>query len=37
MAPRSDLYYGPEEDAATVEIERFFIAGDFVAGTGFGE
>ncbi|KAJ7929590.1 hypothetical protein B0H13DRAFT_1596114 [Mycena leptocephala] len=29
-------YYGPDEDSATIEYERNFIAGDVVAGTGYG-
>ncbi|KAI0778961.1 hypothetical protein BD413DRAFT_513116 [Trametes elegans] len=29
-------YYGPHEDQATIEIERYFLAGDFVAGVGYG-
>lgn len=33
MAP----YYGPDEDAATIFLERTFIAGDFICGVGYGE
>ncbi|KAJ7072836.1 hypothetical protein C8F01DRAFT_262458 [Mycena amicta] len=29
-------YYGPNEDSATIEYERNFVAGDVVAGTGYG-
>ncbi|KAJ6491671.1 hypothetical protein C8R47DRAFT_436625 [Mycena vitilis] len=29
-------YYGPVEDQATIEYERYFIAGDVVVGTGYG-
>ncbi|RDX50535.1 hypothetical protein OH76DRAFT_455973 [Lentinus brumalis] len=29
-------YYGPDEDQATIDIERFFLAGDFVSGVGYG-
>ena len=29
-------YYGPDEDQATIEIERFFLAGDFISGVGYG-
>ncbi|KAG5653909.1 hypothetical protein H0H81_009501 [Sphagnurus paluster] len=32
MAP----YYGPEEDAATIFLERTFLAGDFICGVGYG-
>ena len=34
--PMSQPYYGPVEDKDTIDIERFFLAGDFVAGTGYG-
>lgn len=33
MAP----YYGPDEDAATIMLERMFLAGDFISGVGYGE
>ncbi|KAG6811457.1 hypothetical protein H0H92_007280, partial [Tricholoma furcatifolium] len=34
MAP----YYGPtNEDAATIMLERMFMAGDFISGVGYGE
>lgn len=33
MAP----YYGPDEDPATIFLERSFLAGDFVSGVGYGE
>lgn len=33
MAP----YYGPDEDPATIFLERSFLAGDFIAGVGYGE
>lgn len=29
-------YYGPNEDANTIFLERTFLAGDFVCGTGYG-
>ena len=29
-------YYGPVEDKATIDLERFFLAGDFIAGVGYG-
>ncbi|KAJ7071991.1 hypothetical protein C8F01DRAFT_1102101 [Mycena amicta] len=29
-------YYGPDEDHQTLEYERNFIAGDVIAGTGYG-
>ncbi|KAH9923181.1 uncharacterized protein BXZ73DRAFT_51093 [Epithele typhae] len=29
-------YYGPDEDEATINLERFFLAGDFVTGFGYG-
>ncbi|KAJ7611616.1 hypothetical protein FB45DRAFT_1065664 [Roridomyces roridus] len=29
-------YYGPNEDQATIQYERNFIAGDVIAGTGYG-
>ncbi|KAJ7655618.1 hypothetical protein DFH06DRAFT_480599 [Mycena polygramma] len=29
-------YYGPLEDEATIEYERYFIAGDVIVGTGYG-
>ncbi|KAJ6514638.1 hypothetical protein DFH09DRAFT_1049165 [Mycena vulgaris] len=29
-------YYGPDEDASVIELERTFMAGDLVAGIGFG-
>ncbi|KAJ7486867.1 hypothetical protein FB451DRAFT_1349966 [Mycena latifolia] len=29
-------YYGPDEPASIIELERMFVAGDVVAGTGFG-
>ncbi|KAG6841579.1 hypothetical protein C0991_009614 [Blastosporella zonata] len=32
MAP----YYGPDEDAATIMLERMFLAGDFISGVGYG-
>ncbi|KAI8980558.1 hypothetical protein BD414DRAFT_516300 [Trametes punicea] len=32
----SKPYYGPEEDEHTINLERYFVAGDFVAGTGYG-
>lgn len=32
----SKPYYGPNEDEATINLERFFLAGDFVAGVGYG-
>ncbi len=32
MAP----YYGPNEDEATILLERYLVAADFVCGVGFG-
>ncbi|KAI0658354.1 hypothetical protein C8Q70DRAFT_1054946 [Cubamyces menziesii] len=32
----SKPYYGPQEDEYTKNLERFFVAGDFVAGVGYG-
>ncbi|KAF5383355.1 hypothetical protein D9757_008391 [Collybiopsis confluens] len=32
MAP----YYGPDEPEATIQVERFFIAGDVTVGIGYG-
>ena len=32
----STPYYGPDEDENTINIERFFLAGDFVSGVGYG-
>jgi len=29
-------YYGPDEPAATIFLERTFLAGDFISGMGFG-
>ncbi|KAI0352273.1 hypothetical protein OH77DRAFT_1428820 [Trametes cingulata] len=29
-------YYGPDEPAATIAIERFFLAGDFISGVAYG-
>ena len=37
MAPQPGVYYGPDEDETTKDLERYFIAGDFITGTGFGE
>ena len=37
MAPQPGVYYGPDEDDNTKWLERYFLAGDFVTGTGFGE
>ncbi|KAJ3013836.1 hypothetical protein NUW54_g1477 [Trametes sanguinea] len=35
--PRSmKPYYGPDENEQTINLERFFIAGDFVSGVGYG-
>ncbi|OSD05324.1 hypothetical protein PYCCODRAFT_1533092 [Trametes coccinea BRFM310] len=28
--------YGPEENEQTINLERFFVAGDFVSGVGYG-
>ncbi|KAM5533526.1 hypothetical protein V8D89_012805 [Ganoderma adspersum] len=36
MAPQPGVYYGPDEDETTKDLERYFIAGDFITGTGFG-
>ena len=30
-------YYGPDEDAATILLERTFVAGDFICGLGYGK
>ncbi|KAI0808156.1 hypothetical protein C8Q74DRAFT_116253 [Fomes fomentarius] len=32
----STPYYGPLEDDHTINLERFFLAGDFVNGVGYG-
>jgi len=32
MAP----YYGPDETADTIMLERMFVAGDFISGVGYG-
>ncbi|KAJ7033382.1 hypothetical protein C8F04DRAFT_1104558, partial [Mycena alexandri] len=32
----TSIYYGPDEDHATIEYERNFMAGDVVVGTGYG-
>ncbi len=32
----STPYYGPNEDENTINIEKFFLAGDFVSGVGYG-
>ncbi|KAF9068958.1 hypothetical protein BDP27DRAFT_1294411 [Rhodocollybia butyracea] len=32
MAP----YYGPDEPESIIQVERFFLAGDLVAGAGYG-
>ncbi|KZV66050.1 hypothetical protein PENSPDRAFT_585881 [Peniophora sp. CONT] len=32
----STPYYGPDEDAATIFVERTFLAGDFICGLGYG-
>ena len=29
-------YYGPYETKSRIDLERFFLAGDFVAGFGYG-
>ncbi|KAI0701261.1 hypothetical protein C8T65DRAFT_741786 [Cerioporus squamosus] len=36
MSPQPGVYYGPDEDEYTKNLERFFIAGDFVCGVGYG-
>ncbi|TBU58182.1 hypothetical protein BD310DRAFT_851854 [Dichomitus squalens] len=36
MSPQPGVYYGPDEDDNTKWLERYFLAGDFVTGTGFG-
>ena len=33
----STPYYGPDEPEDTINLERFFLAGDFVTGFGYGE
>lgn len=33
---QSQPYYGPVEDEDTINLERFFLAGDFVSGVGYG-
>jgi hypothetical protein len=30
-------YYGPDESAETIFLERTFVAGDFISGVGYGE
>ena len=37
MSPQPGVYYGPDEDEYTKNLERFFVAGDFVCGVGYGE
>ena len=32
----SKPYYGPVEDEDTINLERFFLAGDFISGIGYG-
>ena len=32
----SQPYYGPQEPEDTINLERFFLAGDFVTGFGYG-
>ncbi|KAI0756150.1 hypothetical protein C8Q80DRAFT_1071327, partial [Daedaleopsis nitida] len=32
----SKPYYGPVEDEDSINLERFFLAGDFVSGVGYG-
>ncbi|KAI0701260.1 hypothetical protein C8T65DRAFT_545628, partial [Cerioporus squamosus] len=32
----SQPYYGPDEDQATIDLERFFLAADFISGIGYG-
>ena len=32
----STPYYGPNEPQSTIELERFFLAGDFITGFGYG-
>ncbi|KAI0714654.1 hypothetical protein C8Q76DRAFT_840916 [Earliella scabrosa] len=32
----SKPYYGPAEDEDTINLERFFLAGDFISGIGYG-
>ncbi|KAI9062690.1 hypothetical protein FKP32DRAFT_1723600 [Trametes sanguinea] len=29
-------YYGPKEDEQAINLERFFVAGDFISGVGYG-
>ncbi|KAH9934059.1 uncharacterized protein BXZ73DRAFT_89690 [Epithele typhae] len=36
MAPVPGVYYGPDEDENTINLERFFLAGDLVCGVGYG-
>ncbi|RDX50536.1 hypothetical protein OH76DRAFT_455853 [Lentinus brumalis] len=36
MSPQPGVYYGPDEDENTKDLERYFIAGDFVCGVGYG-
>ena len=36
MAPVPGEYYGPDEDEYTKNLERFFLAGDFICGVGYG-
>ncbi|RPD64750.1 hypothetical protein L226DRAFT_607814 [Lentinus tigrinus ALCF2SS1-7] len=36
MSPQPGVYYGPDEDEYTKNLERFFVAGDFVCGVGYG-
>ena len=33
----SKPYYGPHESEDDINLERFFLAGDFVSGVGYGQ
>lgn len=33
----STPYYGPDESASTIFLERTFMAGDFICGVGYGK
>lgn len=33
----SKKYYGPDESAYDIYLERTFLAGDFITGVGYGQ
>ncbi|KAI0034801.1 hypothetical protein K488DRAFT_44707 [Vararia minispora EC-137] len=36
MTNNTNPYYGPDEDATTIFLERTFVAGDLLCGVGYG-